>query len=292
MRSVGSSFEERREELGERLRLLREQAGLTGKELALACGWSAVSKVSKIERGRQTATQEDLAAWLEAVSLDEASRAGFVEDLAALQEEYLSWRNQVRSGHLIRQEEPIDRDRRAHRILAMELNVIPGLVQTADYARQVLQTSLELHGGPDDIEEAVRARMRRQQVLYEPGKRIEILIAESALVHPVASRDVMAGQLHRLVAAIGTPDLRLGLLPLNRRLPLVPLHGFWIVDETAMVETVTGELKITDPDELALYVRVWERLWLIAVEGEHARQILNRHVEDLFVLAAAESAEL
>jgi hypothetical protein len=120
----------------------------------------------------------------------------------------------------------------------------------------------------------VRARMRRQQVLYESGKTIELLVTESALLHPVAPDDVMVGQLHRLVAAIGT--VRFGILPAGVRLPYMLMHGYWIVDDLVTVETVTAELVVTDPDEVVTYNRVTDLLWNAAAEGDVARALLLR----------------
>lgn len=272
---MATSFEKRRAEFGEQLRQLRDAAGLNGKEFAAVLGWNA-PKVSKIERGRQTASPEDLEAWLSALHVPAAMADQLHSDLETLQEEYVTWKNKVRAGHRARQEESVEREAKARLIRAVDVGVVPGLVQTADYARHVLLAHANLHGGGNDIADAVRARMRRQQVLYEPDKTIEILTTESALLHPVAPPEVMAGQISRLMAVIGVPNVRFGILPTHVRLPYMLMHGYWIVDDLAMVETVTGELTVPDPDEVATYNQLTDMLWSAAAEGERARAILAR----------------
>ncbi|PXY33538.1 transcriptional regulator [Prauserella coralliicola] len=272
---MATSFERRRAEFGEHLRRLRDAAGLNGKEFAELLGWNA-PKVSKIEKGRQTASAEDLEAWVAALQLSTDVADELRAELADLQDEYVSWKDRLRAGNRAVQEEAIEREAAAKVIRAVDVGVVPGLVQTADYARHVLLAVANLHGSKRDITEGVRARMRRQQVLYEPGKTIEILLAYSALLHPPAPPEVMVGQLHRLIATIGVPNVRFGLLRPHVRLPYPLTHGYWIVDELVMVEQVHGETIVYDPDEVATYNRLTDMLWSSAItaEGDEARTLL------------------
>ncbi|SMD24221.1 helix-turn-helix domain-containing protein [Lentzea albidocapillata] len=277
---MATTFEKRKEEFGERLRKLREAAGLEAKELAARIGWNA-PKLSKVENGRQPASEADLEAWLAGMRPPEDVADELRTELAAVHDAYRTWKAQVRGGHKARQELAIELDAKTKVIRAVDVGVVPGLLQTPEYARHVLLVHANVHGGGQDIAEAVRTRMRRQQVLYEPGRTIEILVTESALLHPVAPPDVMAGQIHRLVAAIGTPNVRFGILPAHVRLPYMLMHGYWIVDQVVMVETVTAELRITDPDEVATYGKVTDLLWSAAVEGDAARTLLLRLASEL-----------
>lgn len=272
---MATRFQQCREAFGERLRKLRQAADLDAKALATQIGWNA-PKLSKVENGRQTASDDDLEAWLAVMQLSEEDAAGLRSQLATVQQEYITWKEQVRAGHKARQDLAISLDAKAKVIRAVDVGVVPGLLQTPEYARHVLLVHANLHGGGQDITEAVRTRIRRQQVLYEPGRTIEILVTESALLHPVAPPDVMAGQIHRLVAAIGTPNVRFGILPAHVRLPYLLMHGYWIIDQLVMVETVTAELRVTDPDEVATYNKVTDLLWSAAVEGDAARALLLR----------------
>ncbi|MFI9817558.1 helix-turn-helix domain-containing protein [Saccharothrix variisporea] len=271
---ASGGFQKRREALGDSLRELRRQADLDGKAMARLLGWNA-PKVSKVENGRQTVSDDDLTAWLTALNVDPAVADQLRAELAAIRREYVLWKDRVRAGHRGRQEDSVAVESAAKLIRAFESVVVPGLLQTAEYARHVLLASASLHGGGQDIAEAVRARMRRQQVLFEPGKTIEILMTEAALLHPVAPADVMAGQVHRLIAAIGTPNVRVGIIPIRTRVPYPLAHGFWIIDDLVQVETVTAELEVTDPDEVATYNKLADMLWSAAAERDDARALLT-----------------
>jgi transcriptional regulator with XRE-family HTH domain len=277
---VATSFEQRRIDFGKRLRTLREERGLSAKELAAAIGWNA-PKLSKLETAKQTAGVGDLDAWLAVVEPGDDVAVELRADLTAVHAEYVTWKAQVKLGHRARQEEALQAEQTAKVIRAVDVGVVPGLLQTPDYARHVLLASAGLHGGGQDIPDAVRIRMRRQQVLYEPGKTIEILMTESALVHPVAPPDVMAGQVHRLMAVIGTPNVRFGILLARARLPFPLVHGYWIVDQLVTVELLTGEYRVTDPEEVATYEKLTDRLWAVAAEGSAARELLVRSAEDI-----------
>jgi uncharacterized protein DUF5753 len=101
------------------------------------------------------------------------------------------------------------------------------------------------------------------------------LLAEAALRHPVGTPEETIGQVDRLMSVIGLPDVRLGILPSDRRLPFVLTHGFAIFDRLVLVDTMTAELRITDPDQVMTYNRVIDRLWKVAVEGDGARGVLG-----------------
>jgi transcriptional regulator with XRE-family HTH domain len=272
-----TNFEQQRAKLGDWLRQLREDADLNGKAFAKLVGWNA-PKVSKIENGRQTASAEDLETWIAALQVPATVADQLRAALAGLTEEYISWKERLRVGHHAVQEQAITREANARLIRAVDVGLIPGLVQTADYARHVLLAISNLHGAGRDITEGVRARMRRQQVLYEPGKTIEILISYSALIHPICPTDVMAGQVHRLIATIGIPNIRFGVIRPHTELPYPLTHGYWIVDNLVMIEQVHAELVLYDPDQVTKYTRLTDMLWSPAVtaEGDEARALLLR----------------
>src|SRR6185312_4649887 len=113
-----------------------------------------------------------------------------------------------------------------------EVGIVPGLLQTADYARLRLAENVEFHEAPgDDLEDALLMRMRRQQVLYDRGKRFRFIVTESVLRMLLCPVDVMRGQLDRLTALIGLGNVELGVIPNGAALPLAPLHGFVMFDD-------------------------------------------------------------
>ncbi|MDA3626534.1 helix-turn-helix transcriptional regulator [Saccharopolyspora sp. WRP15-2] len=269
-----TSFEQRRQEFGERLRRFRDEAGMTGRELASALGWPH-SKISKLENGKQTAEDSDVRQWLDALGASESSVEQMLEALSELRISKAAWRAQLRAGHRARQQQSFDNEHAATRIRNVEFGVVPGLLQTADYARAVFRTQAELLQVPDsDVEASVRVRLQRQQVLYQ-GKDIEIIVSAHALRHPVAPPDAMLGQLDRLGSAADIPGLRFGVLPEFRRLPNITMNGFVVLDDLVQVEHVSAELTIDDPEQVAIYNRLMDRLWQVACEGEDARAILQ-----------------
>lgn len=269
-----ANFESRRKAFGNRLREIRENAGLSGTDLANKLGWKQ-PKVSKIERGRQTATDADVVAWLEAAAVPARMIEQMRAELRDVQVAQLAWRRQLREGHVDRQQQGVRDTQDATVIRAIDTMAVPGLLQTPDYAHAIFRSQADLLDVPDDdIDDAVAARMARQQVLYDRSKHVEVLLAEAALSHPVCSRQELLGQLDRLVAVVGLPHVRFGVLPAYRTVPHLLPHGFWIVDDQVRYETVSGEHHVTDPDEVALFTRLADRLWEAAVEGERARELL------------------
>ncbi|CAM5513518.1 helix-turn-helix domain-containing protein [Streptomyces abikoensis] len=272
---MSTDFQAGRVALGARLRELRTEAGLNGKDMAARLGWQR-SKVSRLEHGKQTATADDLRAWAR-----EAEASGETDDLLArlkgLESQQRSWRRQLTSGHRGVQERYVVEYRSTSTVRGYEATVVPGLFQTPDYARHLLLHNAELMQTPRDTEEAVRARMQRQEVLYQPGRTFHIMMWEGALHALVCPREVMAGQLDRLVGLIGLDRIHLSIVPLGAPLGLSPKHGFWIFDDRrVIVETVNTELHLESGEDVALYGRVWERLHRSAVCGAQAHRLIAR----------------
>lgn len=271
---TNSDLDKRRARFGERLRQLRERADFTtGTAFALRLGWQQ-SKVSRIETGAQLATDSDLLAWLDAVQTPESVAEPMRDELRELRLESASWKRQLRTGTTKRQEYSASIEGAATRIRAFEIMVVPGLVQTADYATHVLTTNAEFFNTPADIAESLRVRMERQQVLYDSSKHIELIMTESALLYPPCPPAVMAAQLDRLLSVAGLASVDLWVIPLGTRLPVVPMNGFWIIDSQVLIETVDTEITLTDPTDVADYGRLADTMRSVAVEGDAMRSIL------------------
>lgn len=270
-----TDYQSGREALGGRLRELRTEAGLQGKELAERLGWQR-SKVSRLETGKQTATATDLEAWARALDAPDEV-ADLHSRLRGLESQQRSWRRQLATGHRAVQDRYVAEYRRTATVRGYEATVIPGLFQTPDYARHLLILNAELMQSPRDTDAAVNARMRRQEVLYEGDKTFRVLVWEGALHALVGPAEVMAGQLDRLVGLIGLPQITLGIVPLGAPLKLSPKHGFWIFDEErVVVETINTEFTLESTEDVTLYGRVWDRLDESAVYGQQARRLLGR----------------
>jgi transcriptional regulator with XRE-family HTH domain len=272
---VTTDFQRARIALGVRLRELRTEAGLSGRDLAERCGWQP-SKVSKLENGKQTPTADDLAAWAGAVGRPRAA-AELKGRLTGLEVTYRSWRRQLAAGHRPRQDVAAAEHTSSRLIRAYEATVVPGVFQTADYARHLLGHNADFRQTPRDTEAAVRARMKGQQALYEPGREFRAVVWEAALHVRVCPPAVLAAQLDRLAGLVGLDTVQLGIVPFEAALTLTPRHGFWIYDQRlVIVETISAEMWLTDAPDVDLYVKAWDRLNASAKYGRLAHRLIAR----------------
>nr|WP_275419401.1 helix-turn-helix transcriptional regulator [Streptomyces sp. SID8499] len=264
--------------MGRRLRELRmgrPQGRLTGVQLAQRLGWQQ-SKISKLENGRQTPTDDDLRAWAEAVGRPDAI-AELQSRLRGFESHIRSWRRLLAAGHGPVQETwktIVGESRTLH---VWDNFAINGMLQTADYARSLFQCYEDLRRTPRDAEDAVRARMRRQEWLYRPGKQLNVLMWEGVLRAQICPPEVLMAQLDRLLGVVGMNTVRLGIVPLDAALRLPPGNGFWILDDRMVtVEDWHAELWLDDVETIALYRRVWDTLAESAVYGTEAQQVIAR----------------
>ncbi|MFE4975181.1 helix-turn-helix domain-containing protein [Kitasatospora sp. NPDC056651] len=272
---MSTDFQQARIALGLRLRELRAEGGFTGRQLADRLGWTQ-SKVSKLETGRQTATHDDLKAWADGVGQPQAA-AELSARLRAFESGTRSWRRQLAAGHKPVQDTLTAEHDRTRVMRAWEGAMIVGILQTPDYARHIFSAYVDLHQSPRDIEDAVRARIQRQESLYRPGKKYHVVMGESALRALVCPPAVMAAQLDRLSGAIGLDTVSLGIVPFEASLKLPPANGFWIHDDRlVIVEDWHAELWLDQPDNVALYQRVWDTLADTAVYGADAHRVITR----------------
>jgi hypothetical protein len=91
-------------------------------------------------------------------------------------------------------------DQKTRLLRGFEATVIPGLLQTAEYARARFEESIRRLKLPNNINEAVQARIMRQEMLYRPDKRFHFVLTEAALRFRLCASEVMLGQLARLVS--------------------------------------------------------------------------------------------
>ncbi|MGR6924549.1 helix-turn-helix domain-containing protein [[Actinomadura] parvosata] len=286
-----TSVHQARQALGARLRELRNAAGLTGRQLAELLAWPH-SKVSKLETGRQTPSDADIGSWAEATGATEEERLALLASLHTLESRHAEWQRVLRGGMSHHQNEWGDAERRAGLLRVFEPVYIPGLLQTAEYARARMAEAIAMHNLPNDIEEAMQARMTRQQILYDPGKRFQFVVTEAALRYRLCAPEVMVPQLDRLVAASTLPNVRLGVIGFGTAYVTAPKHGFWIFDnDLVMVETFTAELHLAQPPEIEQYARVFRSLAGMASYGQAARALITNVMEDLSRLLPADEIE-
>lgn len=276
---MSTDYQQAREDLGIRLRELRltaPEGRLTGTQLAerLGPGWTKV-KVSKLENGKQTATLNDLRAWAQGTGRPETYDE-LLARLRGFESHIRSWRRQLSAGHKAVQDAVTPEHDRSRVLTIWENCLIPGMLQIPDYARHVFVRHADLMRSPRDTEDAVRARIQRQEGLYQAGRKYRITMWEGALRSLVCPPSVLAAQLHHLAGAIGLDTVELGIVPFSASLKIYPGNGFWIYDERlVVVEDWHAELWIDDADSIATYLRTWNTLRESAVYGADAHNVIN-----------------
>lgn len=269
-----------REALGARLRELRKDARLSGRALAAAVGWH-FTKVSKLENGDRSPSEDDIRAWCSACGADDQvlDLIATVRHVASVHHEY---RRQLAAGMRHLQESSVPLYERTSLFRIYDTFAMPGLFTTAEYAVALFRWWQQFMGLKDDVDAAVEARMQRQRVLYSGDREFRVVIEEQVLRTRVGDADVMTGQLDRLMAVMSLPRVSIGVIPAGGVRHSLTQGSFWMFDnELVRVETASESLSITQPRDIALYARIFELLSKSAVHGREARQIIARALRDL-----------
>ena len=247
-----------------RLRADRPQDGLGTEQLPLH-----QTTVSRMENGQRVPRPEQAEAWLVYAT---AAERDIIE--ALLDAAYRETRtyDEMFDGQQHLQDDVADRDAAARVVRSYAPTVIPGMLQTAEYARRVFEL------GAADVPQAVAARMARQQMLYEPGRRFEFLISEHILSCAVAP-SARTGQMHHLASVATVESVELGIVPADR-VPALAWHGFsWRYPTDGSADYVTAELvdglhTVHDEMSVAKYRQVWAALHDAAVFDEDAAKLM------------------
>ncbi|MFJ4515181.1 Scr1 family TA system antitoxin-like transcriptional regulator [Streptomyces sp. NPDC088816] len=280
--SPSSSAQAAREAVARRLRDLRKEAGLTVVELADRCGWHH-AKTSRIENAVTGPTAKDIRLWCTATKAEGQAEGLIVQSVNA-ESMYREWRHQVRGGLKQLQESSAQIFRQTKLFRVYSSTLVPGLLQTEGYATGILHTAAAFRDLPvDDSVEAARTRVERSRVLHEPGRRFVLLIEEAVLYCQMADADAMAAQLGYLLTAGALPTVSLGIIPrATSQRGQWPRETFHVYDDRLVsVELVSARVRITQPSEIALYLKAFEQLRNMAVYGAEARQLILAAIESL-----------
>jgi transcriptional regulator with XRE-family HTH domain len=273
--SPSSSVQRAREQLAERLRDIRLDAGLDGRALSAAAGWHP-AKTSRIESAKQAPSEADIASWCRVCGA-EREVPDLIAASRAADSMFVEYRRVNRGGMRRMQESRRPLYERTRLFKAYCPSVIPGWLQTPGYATALLSSITEFRGSPDDVADAVTARMNRNRILVSGGHRFALLLEEAVLRYRIGGTDVMAGQLARLAEATALPSVALGVIPFAApERPAWPLEQFTVFDdERVHVELLSAQVTVSAPSEVTLYVRAFERLARLAVYGDAARSLIG-----------------
>jgi hypothetical protein len=197
---------------------------------------------------------------------------------------YVEFRRRTRAGLKQLALAPVPLYERTERFRIYEHHVVPGLLQTAPYMRAAFEYWTEFLGAPNDLDETIAARMARQSVLYEGTRTFAIILEEAVLRTRFGSEETMAGQLDRLLSVMSLPNVALGIIPSDVARAVVGATGFWIFDDDLVkLETPTASIEVSQPQETAMYRRMFDDLRKSAAYGKEARALaieVQRHLVD------------
>ncbi|MET9294936.1 helix-turn-helix transcriptional regulator [Streptomyces sp. NPDC003077] len=273
MSSPSSSVQEARKAIARRLRDLRLDADLNGRALAQRCGWHP-AKVSRIENAKTRPSERDIRDWCLACGADDQA-PDIIMTARDAESLYREWRLVHRSGLRQGQVAHIPLYKRTQRMKVYCSNVIPGLAQTQGYAQRLLETIAAFREVPNDSVSAAKSRLERSQVIREGRKRFALLIEEDVLYYKYGDAETMAEQRCHLLEIMSLPNVSFGIIPRAVTRTMWTLEGFLIFDDSQVqVETLSANINIKSPHEVALYLRAFEQLSTMAVYGRKARDLI------------------
>ncbi|WP_103509018.1 helix-turn-helix transcriptional regulator [Streptomyces sp. SM13] len=278
--SPSSSAQAAREALAVRLQHLRKDAGLTGKDLSARCGWHP-AKTTRIQKAAVAPSDTDIRTWCSACGADDQAE-DLIATARAVDSMYMEWRRLHQGGMRQVQEDWLALHEQTRHCRVYLSNVPPGFLQTPAFATALMNQITAFQGTPNDVAEAVAARVARSRFLYEGGHRYVVLLEESVLRYQTADPEAMRGQLRHLLSVMPLASVSLGIIPFTAQRTVWPLEAFYVHDDTmAVVETLTAEIKVTQPRELADYAKAFAGLAEMAVYGDAARALIRAAIDAL-----------
>ncbi|RSS84744.1 XRE family transcriptional regulator [Streptomyces sp. WAC02707] len=278
--SPSSSAQSAREALALRLTHLRKDAGLTGKELSARCGWHP-AKTIRIQKGAVLPSDADIRAWCTACGTTEQAE-DLIATARAVDSMYREWHRLHGNGMRKVQQDWYALHEQTRHCRVYLSNLPPGFLQTPAFATALMEQITAFQNTPNDIAEAVAARVARSRFLYEGEHRFVILMEESVLRFRTADPETMRGQLRHLLAVMPLASVSLGIIPFTAQRTVWPLEAFYVHDDTmAVVETLTAEIRVTQPREVADYTKAFASLQQMAVYGDDARALIHAAIDAL-----------
>ncbi|WP_336322397.1 helix-turn-helix transcriptional regulator [Streptomyces lavendofoliae] len=271
----------RRRKLGEELRGLRLAAGLTSRDAARLVGWHQ-SKVSRIETGTSGVTGADVARLLDAYGVREPRSRALLEALAdAADGGGAGWWRAYRGVLPPPYQDFISLEAQACRARTLETSVVPGLLQTAEYARAVTRAALD-GVPPATVDALVRVRVARQEVLRaDPPLRLEAVLDEAVLRRRVGGPEVMRRQLRRLLEWSRLPHVRLQVVPFTRG-EYVGLSGSFVIFsfpnisdlDVVALDHLTSSLYLERTEDLKAYGAAFRTMQAHALSPEDTSDLI------------------
>jgi transcriptional regulator with XRE-family HTH domain len=275
-----------RRQLGRHLRELRNRSRLTVRTAARELEWSE-TKLWRIETGQTSLRSLDV----EAMCRIYGASPDVTEALMALAKETRArgWWHSY--GDVIPEtfDLYIGLEQAAERLCWYTAELVPGLLQTAAYARAIIRAGLP-EASEEEVERRVRARIGRQELLVRTTAppTVKVVLNEAVLRRPVGGREVMVGQLERLMAATNHPHVSIRVMPFEVGLNYGLLSGPFVMmrfptagdgrelePPTVYVDGFTGALYLEKPKEVDRYEAAFDAIWASASNEARSRGLLH-----------------
>ena len=275
----------RRMLVGAELRRLRTAKGLSREEAGGAIRASEW-KIHRLENGQVSFKEPDIVDLLRLYGVTDTDEVAEFVVLAREANTPGWWQ---RYGDVLPQwfRTYVDLESAASLIRTYEGQLVPGLLQTDDYIRAVVHdASLE---PSEDVGRRVRLRMARQTVLTrEHPPRLWAVVDEAALRRPVGGREVMRGQLERLIAATKLPNVTLQILPFAGGAHPAMVSAFSILrfsdrelPDVVYLEHLTNAVYLDKREEVERYLDVMELLCVASEPPARTVELLTRFLDQL-----------
>lgn len=269
--------------LARELRTMREEKGLSPETAAAQLGWHR-SKISRIETGRTKASLSDVDAVCDLYGARSDVRAMLLQLAKDVRKRgWWTAYADVFTGSYVGLEDE------ASRICQWQVQLVPGLLQTEDYARAVISAGRPEPHDPEDIQRRVMARMARRTLLSRPdAPELHAVLDESVLRRPIAGREMMRDQLETILVAARRPNITIRVLPYSVGAHAGLEGAFSILSfaeevdpDVAYVEGTAGDIYVESSEHVDRYKIAFGRIWDVALSPEESRMLIADVKEQL-----------
>jgi transcriptional regulator with XRE-family HTH domain len=257
--------QESAEPVGAVLARWRRRKKIPGQALGERVGMSQ-AKVSRIETGAVAPDPADVRRIADALSVPDDEVERLVEMAEHTTNQLTDWRP-THLGLANRQRDVRQLEASTRELRVFQPAVVIGLMQTSEYARALMGS---LHIELDDdriadsseaVAEAIAARMQRNQILEQPGRRFHFLMTEAVLTNQVCRPAEMLGQIARIQDVAEQENVTVRILPFDVELKIAPYHGFFLMDDRCvLVDLFNTSLMSRGRRTVRHYQRVFDAL--------------------------------
>jgi transcriptional regulator with XRE-family HTH domain len=273
----------RRRRLGQELRQLRDAAGLTIEEVAERLEVSP-AKISRIETGRVGVRPRDVSDLLDQYEVQGSHRDNLLTLTREARQQgwWHSYSDVLSEGTDIW----VGLETEAKTIRSYEVQLIPGLLQTSEYARAVLRAHYRSEQSPEQIEQRVKFRMARQQLVIEQNNTpIWVVLDEAVLRRQMGPPEVMQSQYRRLIELSEEYNITIQVLPFDAGVYSGVPVGFLIMQlaqpdpDVVVIEHRGGVLYLERPQEVAAYTHIFDRIRATAKGPEESISFISNQLK-------------